>query len=162
MVGKMTLQEFKELAESYGSDLARWPERKRKEAHEMLASGPEAVQVLRDEQVLDRLLNVRDIPPLSAAFEAKILSIPEQVKQDAAEELSLLLIWMRPVWAKALVLVLCAFIGYGVGTMKMDGVHLQVATQQAVDSQTVTPGTKRSISLDSVILGPTALYEVII
>jgi hypothetical protein len=51
----MTLDEFKALAETWGGDIARWPERTRGEAG-TLAQTPVAHEVLEEARRLDRLI----------------------------------------------------------------------------------------------------------
>jgi hypothetical protein len=51
----MTLDELKALAETWGGDIARWPERTRGEA-DALAQTPAAREVLEEARRLDRLI----------------------------------------------------------------------------------------------------------
>jgi len=52
----MTLEEFKRLAETWGGDMARWPEASRAAA-EALAQTADARQILEDARQLDRLID---------------------------------------------------------------------------------------------------------
>jgi hypothetical protein len=49
----LTLRRFATLAESYGADLARWPEETRAEAKRLAASSVDAQRILADARVLD-------------------------------------------------------------------------------------------------------------
>jgi hypothetical protein len=60
----MTLDEFRELAEAWGGDIARWPEHLRASAAE-LAGQPEAMAVLAEAERFDRLIGAA-MPKVSA------------------------------------------------------------------------------------------------
>lgn len=49
----MTLKRFKSLADSYGADLQRWPERVRPQARALLDSSPEAQEIIARAGELD-------------------------------------------------------------------------------------------------------------
>lgn len=49
----LTLKRFKALAESYGGDLARWPDERRDEAHQLLAQSTQAQTILAEARRLD-------------------------------------------------------------------------------------------------------------
>ena len=51
----MTIDEFRQLAEAWGADIARWPPHRRRAA-EKLAHTPAAATILEEEQRLDRLI----------------------------------------------------------------------------------------------------------
>ena len=51
----MTIDEFKQLAEAWGADIARWPPHRRAEA-EAVARTPAATVILEEAQRLDRLI----------------------------------------------------------------------------------------------------------
>jgi hypothetical protein len=53
----MTLDEFRELAEAWGADIARWPEHPRMSAAELARQG-EAMAVLAEAERFDRLISV--------------------------------------------------------------------------------------------------------
>jgi hypothetical protein len=52
----MTLDEFTRYAETWGADIARWPERLRTEAMQLAAS-PQGATILRRERALDTILH---------------------------------------------------------------------------------------------------------
>jgi hypothetical protein len=52
----MTLNRFRTLADSYGGDLRRWPERMRPQARALLDTSPEARQIIARARNLDELV----------------------------------------------------------------------------------------------------------
>lgn len=52
----MTLRRFKALADSYGADLQRWPERVRPKARALLDSSPEAQEIIARARELDEAI----------------------------------------------------------------------------------------------------------
>lgn len=52
----MTLKRFKALADSYGGDLQRWPERVRPQARALLDSSPEAESIIASARELDEAI----------------------------------------------------------------------------------------------------------
>jgi hypothetical protein len=52
----MTLRRFRTLADSYGADLQRWPERVRPQAHGLLRSSAQAQQIIARARELDEAI----------------------------------------------------------------------------------------------------------
>jgi hypothetical protein len=113
----MTLDEFRELAEAWGADIARWPEHVRRSAAE-LASEPEAMAVLAEAERFDRLIGVAN-PKVSAdRVDQAIFNVVTQVASDGrpagSHRVSLLPRWLIPAASFATAAVL----GVSLGLMK--------------------------------------------
>ncbi|ALL12601.1 hypothetical protein [Caulobacter henricii] len=75
----MTLERFKSLAESYGGDLARWPESEREAARALLISTSGALEpVLVEAAQLDRLLDLAPAQAADAALLGRLIAAAPQ------------------------------------------------------------------------------------
>lgn len=110
----MTLERFKALAESYGGDLARWPESEREAARALLISTPAALDaVLVEAAQLDRML---DLAPAQAADSALL----GRLIAAAPQPLRLARLWLAGAGA-----------ALGLGAAAMAGVAVGISIGQA-------------------------------
>jgi len=111
----MTLDEFRRLAETWGGDIARWPEPERREA-EALARDPAAAAILAEASRLDRLAT-RAAPEVSErragdAMAAVTMRLAAERQATATpQRLFALPRWLAPATALACAAVLGVFIG---------------------------------------------------
>jgi hypothetical protein len=112
----MDRQTFIQHAESYGSDLERWPEEVVAEAKLALANQPELTEVLKQEIGLDQLLSLYELPKVDfSALEQSILNSTI----DKTTLIDRLIDWLRPeqsIWRPALAACLPILIGMILGT----------------------------------------------
>jgi hypothetical protein len=113
----MTLDEFRELAESWGADIARWPEHVRVSAAE-LGRQPEAMAILADADRFDRLISVAKPNVLADRVDAAIFNVVTRVAADSrpvgSHRVSLRPRWLIPAASFATAAVL----GVSLGLMK--------------------------------------------
>jgi hypothetical protein len=67
----LDLERFKALAESYGSDIRKWPSELQSSAH-VTALLPDAVVILQEEADFDAVLDQWEIPPSTASFRQRL------------------------------------------------------------------------------------------
>jgi len=80
----MNVERFQMLAETYGADLARWPEAERAAAVVFAQARPEAAGILAVEQVLEARLDAYQVTPGPALRERVIAAAP-RVRATAAK-----------------------------------------------------------------------------
>lgn len=103
----MNLDRFKTLADSFGGDLARWPDDERAAAEAFLTEhGQITRDILQEALRLDELLKTAEAPgPSDALFNAIMASAPTPA-QDSWKQ--------RPRWA-AMAAAICLTVGLGAG-----------------------------------------------
>jgi hypothetical protein len=113
----MTLDEFRELAEAWGADIARWPEHLRMSAAE-LARRPEAMAVLAEAERFDRLISAAGPKVVADRVDQAIFNVVTLVAADSRPAgfrgMSLLPRWLIPATSFATAAVL----GVSLGLMK--------------------------------------------
>lgn len=111
----MNKEQFQQFAESYGSDLNRWPDAIRAEADQDLANQPTWQALLDREGGLDQHLDQYQINTDITALEARI-------SKQAFEQMSLLdriFAWISPdaaLWRPALAASIPILIGFVLGS----------------------------------------------
>jgi hypothetical protein len=113
----MTLDEFKMLAEAWGSDVERWPEHLRTPAL-TIARTPEAATILAEAEQIDRLI-VAGRPQISAdrigrAAKAVVTSIARSGRPTGVYGLFAVPRW----WLPAASLACAAILGISLGVLK--------------------------------------------
>ena len=113
----MTLDEFRELAESWGADIARWPEHVRVSAAE-LARQPEAMAILADAERFDRLISVAKPNVLADRVDQAIINVVTRVAADGRPAGSKR-VFLWPRWLiPAASFATAAVLGVSLGLMK--------------------------------------------
>lgn len=107
---------FRDLADAYGADLARWPAADRSWAQAHLDTNAEAAALLRDTARLDDLLGRAAVPGLDAALVGRVLAAAPGAQGSAAGPLRLPG-WLFPVWRPAGALAVALLLGLAVGAM---------------------------------------------
>ena len=75
----MTLERFEDLAETYGGEIARWPEGEREAARALLATNPARLSpVLAEAAQLDRLLDLAPAQRPDAALLGRLIAAAPQ------------------------------------------------------------------------------------
>jgi hypothetical protein len=122
----MTLDEFQRLADTWGGNIARWPEAARAEA-ELLAKQTEAAAILAAARRLDRLMSgaapqVTDRRTADAigAVVARLASEPAPARWS----LSRLRVWLMPAAGFACAAMVGAYVGlaYPLHGLRSEGV----------------------------------------
>lgn len=114
----MTLERFKDLVAAYGADPARWPERERVAALDLLERIPEARRLMEEASAIDRLLDLSPTTAVTPELQARILAqlhARTGVRSGIAGFLAALLPG-RPAWVPAAALMASLALGLGVGT----------------------------------------------
>lgn len=113
----MTLAEFRELAEAWGADIARWPEHLRVSAAE-LARQPEAMAVLAEAERFDRLISAAKPKVVADRVDQAIFNVVTLVAADSRPAdfhgVSLLPRWLIPAASFAI----AAMLGVSLGLTK--------------------------------------------
>jgi hypothetical protein len=78
----MNSERFQVLAETYGADLARWPEAELAAAAAFARTRPEAAGILAGEQVLEARLNAYQVTP-GPALRERIIAATTRVRAAA-------------------------------------------------------------------------------
>ncbi|WP_394694201.1 hypothetical protein [Hyphobacterium sp.] len=105
----MDMKEFESLAESWGGDIARWPEAVRPAAAALLEAEPSAAACLREAAQLDAILAEEMPVPASDLLERRIMRAFPKPAFDAD--------WRRPAVAAAAALVIGLMGGFAGGTL---------------------------------------------
>lgn len=105
----MDMKTFEALTESWGGDIARWPEAVRAEATLFIESEPGAVACLREAAQLDVLLAEEASVKVSDLLERRIMRTFPKPAFDAD--------WRRPAAAAAAALVIGVMGGFAGGTL---------------------------------------------
>lgn len=155
MPHNITPEAFHALAESYGSNLLRWPEAEQLHAARF-AQTSEGQAILADAAALDAVLDHLKPAPPSDAFMVRILavadaqpSMPHPAQLPATTSI-------RPTWVLSLLAI--GILGFGFGLQPATTAQISATSVEVSDSQ----DTQSSLSLDSMLLGPTTLNEVIL
>ncbi|MEM1140081.1 MAG: hypothetical protein AAGH45_09375 [Pseudomonadota bacterium] len=80
----MERAEFRQLAETYGSNLAVWPSDKRAPAQRLLSDDPSARDALREAANLDALLGSVPVARPGAALRARVMADFDRVSGERA------------------------------------------------------------------------------
>lgn len=73
MTERMSLDQFRDLADAYGGVVARWPERHR-EAAMRLVLDPQASAIVKQAHALDELLDTWQLPAASLTFRDRLVA----------------------------------------------------------------------------------------
>jgi len=145
----MALERFEDLTETYGGDIARWPEGEREAARALLAADAERLApVLAAAVQLDRLL---DLAPAQSADSALIGRLIAAAPQPAAGGRR----WIAGLSA-ALGLSAAAFAGVAVG-VRIERSPQTPPAIVAVAAEPVVTAVDTAASLQDAIAEPTTL-----
>ena len=72
---KMQIDQFEYLLNVHGAELSDWPEERREAARMLLAQSPEAQSLLAEAQDLTSALDLYEVSPPDARFEARLLDL---------------------------------------------------------------------------------------
>jgi hypothetical protein len=124
----MALDRVRQLAETYGGDMRRWPAEERAGLQALLDRLPEAQSLLRDAGKLDQLLDNWRVAPADWVLERRILAVASITAQRSAERpVRRLIGWLRAgvpgadwlgqqvLWPQVAGLVAAALIGFFIG-----------------------------------------------
>lgn len=143
----MSFERFEDLAETYGGEIARWPEGEREAARALLAAQPERLNpMLAAAAQLDRLLDIAPAQSPDAALLGRLIAAAPQPVNAARR-------WIAGVGA-ALGLSAAAFAGIAVGVAVG---RPQSATPVVVAEQPVVTAVDTSSALQDAIAEPSEL-----
>ncbi|UAL09537.1 hypothetical protein [Caulobacter segnis] len=146
MTPEMSIGRFEALAESYGGEIARWPEGEREAARALLAAHAERLSpVLAAAAQLDRLLDLAPAPAPDAALLGRLIAAAPRPTGQARR-------WIAGVGA-ALGLSAAALAGVAVGVAI--GRPAEVAAP--VGSESVVTAVDTSAALQDAIAEPSEL-----
>ena len=113
----ITLERFRDLVAAYGADPARWPERERVVALELLQRSPEARASLEEARDLDYLLELAPTTAVTPELQTRILAAfpGKQPARSRFAGIFAALLPDRPAWVPAAALALSLALGVGVG-----------------------------------------------
>lgn len=127
----MSVARFEALAESYGGEIARWPEGEREAARALLASDPEGLSpILAEASGLDHLLDLAPAQAVDAAMLGRLIAAAPQAPNTARR-------WFTGLSA-ALGLSAAAFAGVLAGVAVGGYVHAPAFTTSAPHGEIVT------------------------
>jgi hypothetical protein len=110
----MTIEEFKVLVETYGANVAHWPEAVRADAKAFSEASAEAHRLLDAEAALDRLLDAADTAPATRALEDRILTaFPDRPRTSGGARR--LFTFAPPRWTRAAALAASLLLGLAAG-----------------------------------------------
>ena len=72
---KMQIDQFEYLLNVHGAELSDWPEERREAARMLLAQSPEAQSLLAEARDLTSALDLYEVSPPDARFEARLLDL---------------------------------------------------------------------------------------
>jgi hypothetical protein len=128
MTESMSVRRFRDLAETYGGALERWPAAERRAARELLLREPSLRGVLVAESELDRLLAEGEGDAVSASLLARLDAIPERSPQKQPFPLK-----ARSLLVPALGWAVAAGVGLWLGTA-VEAPDLDRAAAQQVEA----------------------------
>jgi hypothetical protein len=106
---------FIELLNSYGADLARWPENDRESAEAFLEAAPHRIKdIWESERSFDHLLALEKDGPASIVLEAKILATSPE-RQGVRRPSGVWGNWKAPQWATGGAIAASLALGFAVG-----------------------------------------------
>ena len=127
----MALERFEDLAQTYGGEIARWPEGEREAARALLAEQPERLKpVLTAAAQLDRLLDLAPAQSVNAALLGRLIDAAPRPATSARR-------WLTGLSA-ALGLSAAAFAGVLAGVALGGHVGPAVAPSHTAKAETVT------------------------
>jgi hypothetical protein len=129
--GEVTKDEFQQLAQSYGGEVARWPERLREEAALLAAQEPAFAQAaLAREASLDAALDALPRPEASRALYDRILAnAPAPRRRSRPWRL-----WLAPAGlSAALASIAAAGVIFGVQLGQQSAVSAEASAQAVAD-----------------------------
>lgn len=142
----MSLERFEDLAETYGGEIARWPEGEREAARALLAAnGPRLAPVLAAAAQLDRLLDLAPAQGPSAALLGRLITAAPQPVASARR-------WIAGLGA-ALGLSAAALAGVAVGVV----IARPAAIEAPVAAEPVVTAVDTSAALQDAISEPSEL-----
>ena len=125
----MTIEEFKKLVETYGTESGQWPESIREECLSFLASNVEAQSLLTQHQELNELMNQIEVPEFPS-LQSRVLNqaLPEQDRSLFDQILD----WLLPannfgkqIWRPAMVACLPLVFGIVIGNFFSFGIGME-------------------------------------
>ncbi len=144
-------EEFEDLLDQWGAELAYWDPDKAAAARRLLAASEDARALLKRSQSFDHVLRQRTSLKASAEFRARILAdaevfaVPEKGEHDELSELVASLWPFGPVWRPAAGLIAAGFLGVIIGTTNLvqpaDSVIAGAALTEEVISLAQLAGT---------------------
>lgn len=144
----MSLERFEDLAETYGGEIARWPEGEREAARALLATdGPRLAPVLAAAAHLDRLLDLAPAQAANAALLGRLITAAPQPVASARR-------WIAGLGA-ALGLSAAALAGVAVGVVI--GRAPAVEAPAAIAAEPVVTAVDTSAALQDAIAEPSEL-----
>ncbi len=142
----MTLERFEDLAETYGGEIARWPEGERETARALLAANAARLSpVLTAAAQLDRLLDLAPAQTVDAALLGRLIAAAPRTPNTARR-------WIAGLGA-ALGLSAAAFAGIAVGV----AVGRPQVAPTIVAEQPVVTAVDTSAALQDAIAEPSEL-----
>ena len=146
----MSLERFEDLAETYGGDIARWPEGEREAARALLSAEAERLApVLAAAAELDRLLDLAPARSPDAALLGRLISAAPRPAAAGPR-------WIAGLSA-ALGLSAAAFAGVFVGVAVERSPRMAAPVAVAVAAEPVVTAVDTSASLQDAIAEPAAL-----
>ena len=142
----MSMEEFRNLLDAWGTDAGRWPSDRRNDALALLASSEEARLLLADEAAFDQLLAGMPEAAPSAALTRNILAIPRTARHE--RKAGGWRFGFLPALPRFAGLAAAALLGFYVGTTSL----FQPARSMAADSETVN--ISDYVFGDSIDAGP--------
>lgn len=143
----MSFERFEDLAETYGGEIARWPEGEREAARALLAAHPERLgSALAAAAQLDRLLDLAPAQGPDAALLGRLIAAAPQPINAARR-------WIAGLGA-ALGLSAAAFAGIAVGVAVG---RPQAVAPVVVAEQPVVTAVDTSAALQDAIAEPSEL-----
>jgi len=124
----MTLDDFRQALDLYGSDLSQWPAAQHAEADRLLATDPAAPPALDEARQLDALIvastghDVGVTPEVTARAMSALLArrLPRQHGRWSHWPTVLLNLDFAPAWPRVAALACCAALGFVIGLSGLD------------------------------------------
>lgn len=121
----MTLEQFEENLDLYGSDLSIWPDHLAQAADGLLKSSSAAQHALEDARLLDATLDAYTIDAPSAAFEASLLDLAPKASVSEQQQKGGIKSWfsLRLVTTATAALA-CAAFGFVIGIQSINSIQM--------------------------------------
>ena len=129
----ITLERFKDLVAAYGADPARWPERERLAALDLLQRSADARSVMEEARAIDRLLDLSPTTSVSSDLQTRILAALPQGGSSGSGITAFLasLLPGRPAWVPAAAFALSLALGIGAGAYAPTLAGLEIGGRDA-------------------------------
>ncbi|GEM_PF-2420562 len=158
----MTFDRFRELIAAYGASPEKWPDQERALAEALIATSPEAEEIIRDAAALDTALDSLPTPEISSELREGVLEIADGLKPTAANENRNVIIaiakwyprsngtWLRAAAAAVVFGVLC-----GVGVSQVFVPPNTVIIAQPAVPQIIDPVAEQEVQNELTSFSPT-------